>query len=495
MRRMPRRSIGLSLVNPDGVGTVDRGRLRLAFVDRAGVVASWGWSGKRADLMLSPAGCVVALAVSGAVAQTVVDDRSLLAGDAAPGDQLGTAVGVCGGLAIAGAPLADPGGSRSGAAYVFDVVTGAQALKLIPGDSSAFDRFGNAVAIWGSTAIVGAAENDDAGTDSGSAYLFNALSGQQVRKLLAGDGRSFDNFGFSVSIGADRAIVGAPGDDDLGESSGSAYVFAVPSGARLFKVTPGDVGPADSFGFSVSIGAGRAVVGAPGGDDPIAGDNAGAAYVVDTATGALVTRLSPDLPVGGSFFGIAVAMDGAHIVVGASFEDDSRGAAYVFDAATGQEVHRLVAPDGMPDDLFGLSVAVSGRFVVVGSPGDALAGGGSGSAHVFDVVTGERLASVVPGGAGVVREFASTVGVSGAVAVAGARFSGGLNEGSVRVLDVPCAGADLAVPRGSLTFADVAAFVSAFASGDPASDFAVPFGELTFADVGGFLGSFDAGCP
>ena len=44
-------------------------------------------------------------------------------------------------------------------------------------------------------------------------------------KLTASDGADFDQFGFSVSVSGDTAVVGASGDDDDGIDSGSAYVF------------------------------------------------------------------------------------------------------------------------------------------------------------------------------------------------------------------------------------------------------------------------------
>ena len=90
------------------------------------------------------------------------------------------------------------------------------------------DRFGISVAISGSTAIVGALLNDDNGTNSGSAYLFDISDPKnpvQIAKLLPNDGAANDQFGTSVAISGAIAIVGAFFDDDNGESSGSAYLF------------------------------------------------------------------------------------------------------------------------------------------------------------------------------------------------------------------------------------------------------------------------------
>ena len=45
--------------------------------------------------------------------------------------------------------------------------------KLLPADAAApFDEFGNAVAVEGDRAVIGAHQDDDNGEDSGSAYVF-----------------------------------------------------------------------------------------------------------------------------------------------------------------------------------------------------------------------------------------------------------------------------------------------------------------------------------
>ena len=67
--------------------------------------------------------------------------------------------------------------------------------------------------------------DDDNGTDSGSAYLFDITTGEQIAKLLPDDGAAYDSFGFSVAISGSTAITGAYDDDDNGSNSGSAYLF------------------------------------------------------------------------------------------------------------------------------------------------------------------------------------------------------------------------------------------------------------------------------
>ncbi len=59
----------------------------------------------------------------------------------------------------------------------------------------------------------------------------------------------------------------------------------------------------------------------------------------------------------------------------------------------------------------------------------------------------------------------------------------------------PCDPADLAEPFGQRTFADVAAYLSAFQAQDAAADFAAPFGTFDLADILSFVTAFQDGCP
>ncbi len=86
---------------------------------------------------------------------------------------------------------------------------GDQLAKLLPDDGAAADDFGISVAISGATAIVGATLDDDNGSASGSAYLFDTATGRQIAKLLPDDGRGGDQFGTSVATSGTTAIVGA----------------------------------------------------------------------------------------------------------------------------------------------------------------------------------------------------------------------------------------------------------------------------------------------
>ena len=106
--------------------------------------------------------------------------------------------------------------------------------KLVASDAAGGDVFGLSVAIDGDTIVVGSRGDDDAGTSSGSAYVFRTDDGGatyvEVAKLTASDAASMDFFGASVAIDGGTIVVGATKDDDGGTDSGSAYVFEDESG-------------------------------------------------------------------------------------------------------------------------------------------------------------------------------------------------------------------------------------------------------------------------
>ena len=156
-------------------------------------------------------------------------ETKLTADDAVAGDYFGS-VAISDNTALFGASGDDDGGSNSGSAYLFDVITGSQLAKFTSDDIAADDSFGGSVAISGNTALLGARGDDDGGNHSGSAYLFNVITGNQLAKLTADDAAERDFFGGSVAISGNTAIVGASGDDDGGSNSGSAYLFDVTTG-------------------------------------------------------------------------------------------------------------------------------------------------------------------------------------------------------------------------------------------------------------------------
>ena len=356
-------------------------------------------------------------------AQIINEDIKLFAQDGAEGDSFGNSVSVSGDTAIVGAQFDDDNGSQSGSAYLFDINTGAQLAKLLPTDNAAGDRFGRSVGISGDTAIVGAQSDDDNGFNSGSAYLFDIIIGAQIAKFLPKDGAAEDHFGESVAICGSTAIIGARYDDDNGTDSGSAYLFDINTGEQIAKLLPPDGAAGDNFGFSVAISGDIAIIGAGADDDN--GSASGSAYLFDINTGVQIAKLLPSDGATGDNFGISVAISGDIAIVGATANDDNgsySGSAYLFDINTGAQIAKLLPTDNDAGDWFGRSVDISGDIAFVGAHSDDDKGTNSGSAYHFNVNTGAEIAKLLPLDGAEGDWFGKSVAVSGDTAIVGAQF-------------------------------------------------------------------------
>jgi len=320
--------------------------------------------------------------------------RKLVASDGAANDMFGVSVSASGDTVVVGAPDTDEHGSNSGSAYVF-VRSGAawtEQQKLIASDAAGIDSFGTSVSVSDDTAIVGAIGDDDNGSSSGSAYVFvrSGSNWTEQQKLVPSDGAQNDLFGGTVSLNGDTAIFGVENDQDNGAHSGSAYVF-VGSGSNWTqqqKLVPSDGAEDDNFGGSVSVSGDTAIVGARSDDDN--GSYSGSAYAF-VRSGTVWTeqqKLVPTDAVQSQTFGTSVSVTGDIAVVGAAGDADNginSGAAYVFvrSGTTWTQRQKLVASDGTADNHLGSSVSVSGDTALVGAYVDDDNGSNSGSVYFF----------------------------------------------------------------------------------------------------------------
>jgi hypothetical protein len=253
------------------------------FAFRAKLTAS-GWgenSGCGNSVAISGDTVVVGCGVSGGGLQAAYVFRGqggfytleqILTPNERPGsDHYVASVAVSGDTIILGTPEEgiSTASDRQGAAWVFRRTgsTWTQTQKLT-GDSPTLG-FGRSVSIHNRDAIIGEAE---------SAYLFSRPNGVdwiQQQTLTPSDGDSGDEFGASVVVRGDYAIVGAHADTIAGNArQGSAYLFhrSGSSWTELQKITEGDAD--DHFGHSISMDGTTAVFGAWGADS-----GTGAAYV------------------------------------------------------------------------------------------------------------------------------------------------------------------------------------------------------------------------
>jgi hypothetical protein len=319
----------------------------------------------------------------------------LTASDAGQSDNLGRAVAVDDGWALAAAaPFAS--GEEAGVVYVFELDDDwIQADVLTPDDGEANDQFGRSIAMDGAWAVIGSPLDDDLGTGSGSAYLFERVGDDWLQrdKVTASDGSEDDDFGRDVAISGDRIVVGAPFAGPAGPVSGggAAYLFER-SGDTWTEVaawTAPDGGTSDGFGRSVAISGSRALVGAPGHEHD--GVAPGAAFAFTRTDGAWTSAPQELIPVDGTqgdSFGFGVAMDGDIAVVGAWLADaagDASGAAYPYahDGDAWRPEAPLVPSALEAHDYLGRDVAVRAGYALLGAYGDDAEAVNVGAAYVF----------------------------------------------------------------------------------------------------------------
>jgi len=323
-------------------------------------------------------------------------EQKLLASDGTESDNFGWSVSISGDVALVGANGDNVYGSYSGSAYVFRRKGSSWMFeqKLVPSDGALYDEFGWSVSTNGNVALVGAYGDDDSGGQSGSAYVFrwNGSSWVFEQKLLASDGAAGDWFGDSVSASGSVALVGAPYDDDNGDTSGSSYVFRWNGSSWVFeqKLLASDGAAYDNFGDSVSASGNVALVGAYGDSDN--GDTAGSAYVFRWNGSSWVQEQKLLASDGAAYdwFGDSVSASENVALVGAPYDNDNggySGSAYVFrwNGSSWVEDEKLLASDGAEYDNFGDSVSISENVALVGAPFEDYNGEDSGAAYLFEI--------------------------------------------------------------------------------------------------------------
>ena len=363
---------------------------------------------------------------------TVTEVAKLVATDADPSDLFGSSAALDGDVAAIGSPFDDNVyGGDAGAVYVyrFDGVNWVLDATLHAADGAAADQFGVDVAVSGDVIIVGARLDDDAGSGSGSAYIFryDGSSWNQEDKLTASDAAANDLFGGSVAAAENVVIVGAIGQDNGGEETGAAYVYRIDGAdwTQDAKLVAADAAEQDWFGSGVAITSSRALVGAYGKSD--VEPRSGAAYLFQYNGSAWVqeTKLIASDAAASDNFGREVALDSATALIGAPENDDdgaASGSTYVFtfDGSTWTELAKLTASDAAAGSTFGSALSISGDWAVIGAPSASL----TGAAYVFRRTGGNWTeASILTQSDGAsLDSFGVSVSVSGERALSGARY-------------------------------------------------------------------------
>ena len=332
----------------------------------------------------------------GLAGQSSADRVQLNTSAAVIHDNLGASVGMSGDYAMIGVPNDDTDdGRNAGSLQVFfRSETGwVQHQKLNASDAVGGDQFGTTLAMSGDYAIVGAPRKDDVGNNSGAAYIFTRQGTEWVEqaKLIAPDARAGDYFGISVAIDGDTALVGGHRINKPMADAGSVYVFERlgNSWIQTAWLTAPDATRFAYFGFSVGIDEDTAIVGATRDDE--AGSDAGAAYVFvrNGIQWTFQEKLLGNNTEAEDNFGYAVDVDGDFAIV-ASPKNKGGGAAYIYsrEGTKWQQKRNRIRIRMIPIDPdgasgFGVSVDLSGETAVIGAIGGVVGEDTVGAAYVF----------------------------------------------------------------------------------------------------------------
>jgi len=271
--------------------------------------------------------------------------------------------------------------------------------KVIAEDSflqNTYEKYGYDISISGNYAVIGAHGYEK---NKGKAYViyYNGVDWETKAILTASDGEASDYFGNSVCISGDNIIIGAYGDDDNGSASGSAYVFEKPTSgwvdmAETAKLTASDGAVDDKFGFSVSIWEGNIVIGAYFASS--LGLHDGSVYVFEKPITGWVnatetTKLSASDITSYDYFGKSVSIWENFIVVGASDGDGYVGSAYLFQKPIDgwsniSEIAKLTPSNGEQWDKFGNSICIYEDNIIIGAPSNDSYGRNGGIAYVYE---------------------------------------------------------------------------------------------------------------
>lgn len=292
--------------------------------------------------------------------------------------QQGWAVDISGNLAIVGAPFYE-----GGSAYIFDLTTGDLLHRLTASDSSANALFGFSVAIDDGLAVVASGQRN-------AAYIFDATTGQQLRKLTPTTRAS--DYVRSVDISNGVAVLGTPTvqfGGALTTDYGAAFLYNALTGAQIKRINGPTTFNKRGFGRSVAIDGDTVAITSPsfGGRDDV--------YVVNSQTGELRWSYGRSTT-GVDFYAKDVVIDGNRVVVGGgSGTIFDMPTAYVFDRTSGTLMREIDTRVANENDGYREQLDVSGDRLVVGSWGTYENGFYyTGAVHSFNVANGGYLGTI-----------------------------------------------------------------------------------------------------
>lgn len=336
----------------------------------------------------------------------------------------------------------DQGAPNSGVVHVFSKETGNLVRTLTNPSPNGGDWFGNRIDVEGNTLAVSAYLDDTNGPDTGQVYLFNLDTGALETVLSSPTPSASDRFGIDVSLSKDHVIVGSDLADAGAPNAGAAFVFERSTGALVQILNNPAPGTDDQFGIATDINGSFAVVGAQGNSD--AGTNSGSIYVFDVSTGDLLYTIDNPAGQANGRFGRTLKIADGRVLVGGGTVEESRNPqmpgeprAWLYDLETGSLLHAFTDPFDGGADGFGNDVAINDRFVIITDVEDDNGVPDSGEVYVFDVETYELFARIASPDPASLDRFASVyVFENTLLAGAGGTTVDGVRAGNAYVFEL-----------------------------------------------------------
>ena len=267
------------------------------------------------------------------------------------------------------------------------------AQQLLPSTVNAEQDFGYSVDVYDDVAVVGAFRDEDGillETGAAFVYRYNGSQWIEEQKIEASSRGTLNWFGWDVALSENTLLVSARNGDAFGTNGGDVAVFRYSAGSWQEEaiLTPSDQVIAD-FGFEVALDGNVAAVGAPG--YPNGAGTGGAVYVYRHNG---TEWMEEDLIIGSdlsnqSLFGSAISIDGDRMLVGAFNADDSTsnqaGKLYVFeyDGTEWNETAELQSDQSNNIANLGVSVGLDGGWAIGGAQLDDELASGSGAVYVY----------------------------------------------------------------------------------------------------------------
>ena len=362
-------------------------------------------------------------------------DEKIIAQDRLPDDRFGKAVSVSENWLAVGANRDDNiNGSNVGSVYIYryDNLNIIEEFHIIPHDGSSNDYFGKSLSLYNDWLVTSSIYDDVNGEKSGSAYVYWFDGSDWIfhTKLIPEDGNEFDRFGYSVDIYNDIIVIGSVYDDDMGEDSGSAYVYRLDNNQWILdeKLLSIEQESGDFFGVALSIYSDFIAVGSV--YDDVMGLNSGSVSLFKYNGDSWIEneRIVAFDGMPYDFFGGALDISNNKLIIGSLHDNDlhqNSGSVYIYDISLNgysSLIDKIIAFDASPNDNFGQSVSIYENYFAVGSLNDDN-GLNSGAVYLYDINSYFDEIKYLPDDGSQYDEFGGAISLYGNTILVGSQYS------------------------------------------------------------------------